>query len=265
MRTLRLTTPYMKGEDVRTFQTLVTDAGFPCGPIDGIYGPKSEQACRAFQQASGLVVDGICGPKTWDKLLKSGGDDTLVAWGFSGTIAAKGRTYAVKQFQSAMGLTVDGIVGPQTRTALAGDIIVPRIPEEEMKCQCLQFCDGYPVGHVSNGVRILAERIFREVEKEYPGTQFYVTNRAHPTPNNAIAGGYRCETWNEMRGGAKNSKHLEGIAMDIWGHKDGVSDAVILQRIEEVALAMNTKGGVGYGATFIVHIDTRGTKARWRY
>ena len=28
---------------------------------------------------------------------------------------------------------------------------------------------------------------------------------------------------------------------------------------------INTKGGVGYGARYIVHINTRGNRARWKY
>lgn len=38
--------------------------GFNPGPIDGISGPKTNAAIRAFQKANGLVVDGIVGPKT---------------------------------------------------------------------------------------------------------------------------------------------------------------------------------------------------------
>ena len=53
--------------------------------------------------------------------------------------------------------------------------------------------------------------------------------------------------------------------MDVWGECSGVSNAEVHQEIEDVALKMNTKGGVGYDAHYIVHIDTRGRKARWRY
>lgn len=34
---------------------------------DGYYGPTSESVCRQFQAEKGLVSDGLCGPKTWEK------------------------------------------------------------------------------------------------------------------------------------------------------------------------------------------------------
>lgn len=37
--------------------------------IDGIFGPKTEQAVRGFQQALGISVDGIVGPITWRALV----------------------------------------------------------------------------------------------------------------------------------------------------------------------------------------------------
>jgi hypothetical protein len=35
---------------------------------DGLYGPTTEAAVRAFQRSCGLVPDGITGPKTWSAL-----------------------------------------------------------------------------------------------------------------------------------------------------------------------------------------------------
>lgn len=38
--------------------------GFDPGPIDGIIGPRTRAAIRAFQTSRGLLVDGIVGPQT---------------------------------------------------------------------------------------------------------------------------------------------------------------------------------------------------------
>ena len=44
---------------VRALQRRLAGAGFAPGPIDGRYGPRTEQAVRSFQAAHGLGVDGI--------------------------------------------------------------------------------------------------------------------------------------------------------------------------------------------------------------
>jgi peptidoglycan hydrolase-like protein with peptidoglycan-binding domain len=37
--------------------------------VDGIFGPKTKSAVRAFQHAIGIVSDGIVGPLTWQALV----------------------------------------------------------------------------------------------------------------------------------------------------------------------------------------------------
>ena len=143
-------------------------------------------------------------------------------------------------------------------------LVLPRLTEADMECQCNKYCDGYPNASTA-GVRLLVERIWREAEEKYPGLQLYVTCRAEPTRDGAIAGGQRCEQWNKERGGANGSQHKYGRAADIYGKCDGVKDAEIRDHLEELALEMNVSGGVGYGARYIVHVDVRGKKARWSY
>lgn len=56
------------GDDVRRLQRALVRAGLNPGAVDGIFGPQTEAAVRAFQTARGLGVDGIVGPQTWAAL-----------------------------------------------------------------------------------------------------------------------------------------------------------------------------------------------------
>jgi hypothetical protein len=72
-RRLYLTSPYMRGDDVRTVQQRLMALGYTqVGEIDGVWGPLTEGAVKAFQSDRGLVVDGIVGPLTWTELFEAG-------------------------------------------------------------------------------------------------------------------------------------------------------------------------------------------------
>jgi hypothetical protein len=60
-----------KGETVRAMQTLLIGYGYTCGccGADGDFGEATQTGLRNYQLDHRLTVDGICGQKTWSKLL----------------------------------------------------------------------------------------------------------------------------------------------------------------------------------------------------
>jgi peptidoglycan hydrolase-like protein with peptidoglycan-binding domain len=101
---------------VKTLQYLLSARGHTVG-VDGIFGPNTDAAVRAFQQQRGLAVDGIVGPNTWSALI------VTVRRGSQGD-AVRG---VQEEFQfrnlsgnPGSGLTVDGIFGPKTDAAVRG-------------------------------------------------------------------------------------------------------------------------------------------------
>ncbi len=52
------------GSTVRTIQQKLTNWGYFSDKVDGVYGPKTAQAVKLFQQKNGLSADGVAGPAT---------------------------------------------------------------------------------------------------------------------------------------------------------------------------------------------------------
>lgn len=78
-----------------------------------------------------------------------------------------------------------------------------------------------------------------------------------------VNSGYRCEKHNKAVGGADDSRHLHGDAVDL--HllaKDKTPEK--LRLLWHWADKVNPNGGVGL-YDWGVHIDTRGHRARWDY
>ena len=67
--TLKMSNTY--SEDCVILQAILNRRGFNCGKPDGYFGAKTQAAVNKFQAYYGLTVDGICGPMTWAKLLKT--------------------------------------------------------------------------------------------------------------------------------------------------------------------------------------------------
>ena len=70
-----------RSDSVRCIQQTLNDKGFDSGPVDGWFGPITKGAVIAFQQASGLTVDGEVGSETagslgiWSPSSSNQGDD----------------------------------------------------------------------------------------------------------------------------------------------------------------------------------------------
>ena len=62
--------PMMRGDDVATLQSRLTEMGFNCGRVDGIFGELTESAVKDFQKSAGIKSDGKCGPETIIALLR---------------------------------------------------------------------------------------------------------------------------------------------------------------------------------------------------
>jgi N-acetylmuramoyl-L-alanine amidase len=131
------------GAAVRDLQERLARAGSLVA-VTGTFDDATEHAVRAFQDARGLYVDGVCGPETWSTLVESSfrlgdrllylrrpmlrGDDVaelqrrLNALGFDAGredgILGPETEAAVRRFQRDAGLATDAVCGPATTAAL---------------------------------------------------------------------------------------------------------------------------------------------------
>jgi peptidoglycan hydrolase-like protein with peptidoglycan-binding domain len=122
------------GEDVRTVQHLLQAHGATL-VADGLFGPQTDAAVRAFQASHGLAVDGIVGNATWPALVvtvQQGATGDAVRAVQSQIRARIGEPAVdgvfgpvtdsfVRSFQSVCELVADGIVGPLTWHELVAD------------------------------------------------------------------------------------------------------------------------------------------------
>ncbi|MEB3280627.1 MAG: peptidoglycan-binding protein [Lyngbya sp.] len=138
--------PGTRGSQVTGLQQRLQVHGFDPGRIDSVFGPRTEQAVRAFQQARGIEVNGIVNRETWQHLeanpqpVAVAAPVEVLSKGTKGSkvitlqtrLQVKGydpgpvdgvfgsRTQAaVIAYQQAKGLEGDGVVDEETWTALS--------------------------------------------------------------------------------------------------------------------------------------------------
>ena len=135
------------GHPIKTLQYLLRARGQSVA-VDGVFGPDTAAAVKAFQTGHGLTADGIVGPVTWAALVvqvKKGSQGDAVRGvqeefqfrNLSGDpskgpqidgIFGPTTDAAVRGFQQALSLdipsvAVDGIVGPVTWQALVSGML----------------------------------------------------------------------------------------------------------------------------------------------
>ena len=106
---------------VKTLQRSLRRLGWAPGPIDGLFGPRTEAAVLGFQAARGLAADGVAGPATWRTLAHALKQPLRRGAGFA-TPNGSPRVRALQRRLRRAGLRpgpVDGRYGPRTEAAVA--------------------------------------------------------------------------------------------------------------------------------------------------
>lgn len=111
------------GRTVKILQGGLNAAGYRL-VIDGDFGPATDRDVRAFQRGKGLVVDGIVGPKTWDRLLPDNPPTVI-----RGTVGPDVRVMQGLLTAHGWTTTVDGRAGDHTISQLQKFQVARRVPQ----------------------------------------------------------------------------------------------------------------------------------------
>jgi peptidoglycan hydrolase-like protein with peptidoglycan-binding domain/DNA invertase Pin-like site-specific DNA recombinase len=107
-------------KQVRTVQRTLRRLGWQPGPVDGLYGPRTEAAVTRFQTAAQVAADGIVGPRTRHALTRATKEPLRRGAGFAEPDGSP-RVRALQVRLQRHGLRpgpVDGLFGPRTQAAV---------------------------------------------------------------------------------------------------------------------------------------------------
>ena len=105
---------------VRVVQRSLRRLGWQPGPVDGLYGPRTEAAVTRFQTAARVAADGIVGPQTRQALTRAKNEPLRRGAGFALPDGSP-RVRALQVGLQRHGLRpgpVDGLFGPRTQAAV---------------------------------------------------------------------------------------------------------------------------------------------------
>ena len=116
--------------------------------------------------------------------------------------------------------------------------LAPNFMSTEFQCRC---CGRLPAKGMKTLLIVLLQRLRDRVGKPL-----------------VINSGYRCQKRNKAVGGASNSQHLYGTAADIK-----VPVGWTVPQFAQVAIEVGFDGVGRYIRQGFIHVDVRGSKAKW--
>ncbi len=108
-----------RSDAVKSLQQNLQTLGLFSGTVDGVFGPKTETAVKAFQKNMGLQADGVVGKETQDNfegLMRSPQPGPTLRRGSKGD-PVKSLQETLKQVGYDPG-PIDGSFGPKTEAAV---------------------------------------------------------------------------------------------------------------------------------------------------
>lgn len=218
-----------RGEDVKNLQNMLKKwhMGYYLGTAgaDGIFGRGTKQAVIELQKGVSMKPTGVVHEFIWDILNAEPID--ISRW---------------------------------TSNDQTG-----RLP---LSCNCMgKYCDSNQnavPGVTSVGLMILLVRIEQEMNRRFNRDDIiiHLTDDMNLQDIDDRNGGNRCEKWNRLHGGAEGSQHTKWRAADIYFDCLVDDNCPDMEDLYAVVDELNPYGGVGE-YDYNVHVDTRGSWARW--
>lgn len=144
-----------RGKEVLDVQSRLLALGYDVGTdgVDGLFGSDTQAAVLFFQQANGLLVDGIVAANTWQELVESGyqAGERLLYLKIPSFRGAD--VLALQRSLNRLGFNAgpeDGIFGPLTERAVldfqknAGLVVDGMVDESVLKAMSKVTKDGEP-------------------------------------------------------------------------------------------------------------------------
>jgi len=103
-----------QGHPIRALQFLLRAHGHNRA-VDGMFGPATEAAVKAFQTGKGMTADGIVTPQTWSALIIQ-----VKKGSYGDAVRGVQEEFQFRSGEPGKGLKVDGIFGPQTDSTVRG-------------------------------------------------------------------------------------------------------------------------------------------------